>query len=143
MHRLIYTSQAAAPELVGSREYIEKLARSSAERNRETDITGALMMSGNTFVQVLEGKFAYLEETFERICCDFRHTNLRLIDLIPVEDRMFTEWSMALLAADKDTPAQFAEALDRIEFLIGTNTREAVKQMRTLLDDRMLMRAAA
>lgn len=143
MHRLVYTSRATRKDIIGNRRKLEALAGHAAERNVEEQITGALMLVGDRFVQVLEGKFAFLEQTFERICCDFRHTDLRLIDMQPADERLFADWSMACLAADDKAPADFVAALEEIDFLVGTNPREAVQAMRALLEQTKPLRAAA
>jgi len=135
--RLLYTSvlnpgqSAEAPEQIA-----RNIAASSAELNRLADLTGSLVFVDGTFIQILEGPLAEVEKTFERICCDFRHVDVRLIDVVNVSDRLFADWDMACLCEDADTSVPLREGLQEIRFLVGINASQAALQMRGLLDNR-------
>ncbi len=74
-----------------------------------------------------------MERTFERICCDFRHRDVRLIDLVQVETRVFGEWGMACLSHEGDDAVVPMEAIADIRFMADVNAREAIVRMRALL----------
>lgn len=135
LYRLLYTSRCT---MEGSeRERLSKvreIASASSANNVPAALTGSLLFIDGSFVQVLEGPAAELEAAFERICCDFRHDTVRLIDLVPVKERLFDKWDMAFLEGDTEQSIALRGDLQEIHFLVGVNAREAVKQMRSLLD---------
>lgn len=134
--RLLYTSVLNAGQSAEPPEQIaRKIAATSAELNRQADLTGSLVFVDGTFIQILEGPLAEVEKTFERICCDFRHVDVRLIDVVNVSDRLFADWDMACLCEDADTSVQLREGLQEIRFLVGINVSQAALQMRGLLDN--------
>lgn len=96
LHRLIYRSRCA----MDAHGEIAGLLEASRAANREAGVTGALLMSSGWFVQALEGPSRAVELTFERICGDLRHREVRLVEYAAIETRSFAEWSMALLDAE-------------------------------------------
>ena len=98
MRRLLYRSE---PALAGSAEdakcQVAGIVQDAGARNMKVGLTGALLFYRGLFVQVLEGPVAALEPTFERICCDLRHRNLEVLELVPVDTRAFGNWSMAMV----------------------------------------------
>ncbi len=135
MHRLLYTSEARP---VGSgdaaQDEVQALCRRFADANAAVGLSGALIYIDRQFIQVLEGTLDVLEDLFERICCDFRHANVRLIDLMPIEERLFKDWGMACLSAGESSPINLRDELSEVNFLVGVNGREAVDQIRSLLN---------
>ena len=65
------------------------------EKNRAAGISGALLFSGGCFAQVLEGPRGAVEDIFETIQCDPRHSDVTILHLHPIEARSFPDWSMA------------------------------------------------
>lgn len=127
--RLLYTSQALHWEDAGASGHIQALAARSEGRNRENGLTGCLVFVEGCFIQILEGPPPAVEETFERICCDFRHRDVKLIDLAPVRERYFADWGMAFLSNEE---VALQASLEEIRFTVGINAREAMNQMRAL-----------
>ncbi len=134
LSRLLYVSQCALPEGDDTIAQIHEITDRSARRNAAADLTGSLLHLNRTFIQVLEGPPAAVERTFEQICCDFRHEDVKLIDMVPIKERLFPHWAMALLAADTETRIPLRDDLEEIRFLVGINAREAVASMRRVLD---------
>ena len=99
-YQLIYRSRNV---LTGSDASIEKevttISQKSAVNNSRAGVTGALMFTASTFVQVIEGKSDSIENTFERICCDLRHTNIELISFSSVTARAFNAWYLRRVRA--------------------------------------------
>jgi hypothetical protein len=89
--RLIYGSQATRD--LGPDELVELLARARV-RNEQVGLSGMLLYSSQSFLQVLEGDQAALTQTYRRISADPRHTNLRLLLDAEVSTRLFPDWSM-------------------------------------------------
>ncbi len=93
--RLIYKSVATAE--VVSNETLRDLESKAGEGNLAKGITGLLVLTGNVFLQVLEGKAVDVTALFGRISSDKRHRSLELIAVEPAASRLFDEWAMRLV----------------------------------------------
>jgi hypothetical protein len=134
LNRLLYVSRCALGMQGPAQDAkVREIAAGSARRNAAVSLTGTLLYVDDTFVQVLEGPGKAVERTFEAICCDFRHEDIKLIDLVPIKQRLFSDWNMAVLGVDGETTLTTRDDLQEIRFLVGINAREAVDQMRRLL----------
>lgn len=88
--QLIYLS-----ELVGRDETsLGPILASSVRHNTTAAVTGMLLYSAGTFLQVLEGDAAAVAETYGRIISDKRHHNIVLLSQETVPARQFEGWSM-------------------------------------------------
>jgi len=135
LSRLLYTSDACFRDSdVPAFIQVHELGHTSARRNAASQLTGALLFVENQFIQVLEGELGAIEQTFERICCDLRHTNVKLIDLAATSERIFPEWEMKVLSEMQETSLALRDDLQHIRFLTGVNARIAVEQMRKCID---------
>ncbi len=134
LSRLLYTSTLVA-DAKGEQDSLtaRKIAESSASRNKASGLTGSLLFVDGSFIQILEGPALQLESTFERICCDFRHSEVRLIDLMEVPGRLFSDWDMAFLYDNEETSLALRDGLQEIRFLVGVNSGQAIRQMRSLV----------
>lgn len=104
LYRLIYCSRQSLP---GDAETeVASIVDRASRNNRESDITGALLVTGSGFAQVLEGRREAVERTFERISADPRHTEVSILSFIPAVKRGFPLTPMALCRfnqpADRD-----------------------------------------
>jgi hypothetical protein len=95
LHRLVYRSSLAGAERRG--DQLEAILAASRRRNAATGLTGALLHDGDAVLQVLEGPLEPLEDTYDRISADLRHTGLVLLQFAPVAERCFPDWRMACL----------------------------------------------
>ena len=91
MHRLIYKSRCSVRL---DREVVRGILHESSEQNRASGLTGALIATDTHFLQVLEGGFSELNDTFSRILQDGRHTDIQLISFAPAASRLFEGWAM-------------------------------------------------
>lgn len=91
LQKLIYASQAIKPVDTGSLQAILEKART---RNEQDGVTGFLLYADESFLQILEGEEAVLDDTFARIEKDPRHSGLRLLQRSPISKRRFGAWSM-------------------------------------------------
>jgi hypothetical protein len=99
MKQLAYVSTAV--KLMTDDELIDilKVAR---RRNAEHDVTGVLLYSDGTFIQVLEGEPDSVDQIFESITNDKRHKNIiKLVDG-SLDKKYFPDWNMGFAAIDKD-----------------------------------------
>jgi hypothetical protein len=76
-------------------ERIEEILATSLAHNRRDAITGALVYDDKWFAQVLEGSEHAVSTTFERILRDPRHSDVALVTMTPVAERMFGASPMA------------------------------------------------
>ncbi len=134
-HRLLYRSESA---LSGSAESIELQVASIIERskaaNQAAGLTGALLLSTDVFIQVLEGPIEAVEATFERICRDLRHRRVRLLELAAGEQRMFEEWAMVRVQPNADLARLYPnlDAPHHARLDISTSSA-AIRTMRAVL----------
>lgn len=135
IQRLCYVSQIVDTDANRGAVIARNIAERSAVSNASVGVTGALVFIDGHFIQVLEGQQGPIEQTFERICHDFRHRELKLVDFQTVPERRFAEWGMASLVDKADLVPERRAALSEIHMLATLNAREAVVHMRRLLDD--------
>lgn len=133
IYRLVYLSEN---RIAGNKDCvqheIDQILAISRRHNKQAEITGALMFNRGCFAQILEGAYAELQETFERIQCDSRHANVVVLKLEAVEHRQFADWAMAYVGED----AQAVEAFERFrmnsdlasERLLGDQIFDLLKQ---------------
>ncbi|SHE77836.1 Sensors of blue-light using FAD [Modicisalibacter ilicicola DSM 19980] len=109
LYRLVYLSRNT---IVGDdsrlQEEIDDILKASRRNNSRAQVTGALMFNSGCFAQVLEGPHDKIQETFERIQCDARHTHVSVLAFDPVHERGFSEWNMAYVGQDAHNLALFA-----------------------------------
>lgn len=106
MRRIIYCSQAT--EDVSPEELVE-LLQVSRRNNEAAGLSGMLLYSSQSFLQVLEGEPAALEQTYARIHADPRHRRLRLLLDAEVARPLFPEWTMGFDHVDDE---ELADSLD-------------------------------
>lgn len=88
---LIYVSTACEAL---SPEELDRILDSSVRHNAPQEVTGMLLYANGSFMQVLEGEEAAVDETYSRISQDPRHRGIILIDRAPISERSFDRWSM-------------------------------------------------
>jgi hypothetical protein len=93
LEHIIYAS--VATQHFGSSELAELLQKSRTS-NERVALTGMLLHcdSDGSFFQVLEGEPAALDQLFQKILMDKRHSHVTLIIREPIAKRSFAEWSM-------------------------------------------------
>ncbi|MBK1725098.1 BLUF domain-containing protein [Thiocystis violacea] len=93
--RLIYRSTCTDTFITN--EALRALVSKSAENNRALGVTGLLVLSGDQFLQVLEGPDEAVNDLYARIIHDARHHHLRLISYEPIAENYFDDWGMSLV----------------------------------------------
>lgn len=91
---LSYVSQATQRDPTALLTEAASIAATSAARNAEGCVTGALAVGDGWFAQVMEGRRSALLDTFDRILRDPRPTKIRLLSFDPIARRHFADWSM-------------------------------------------------
>ncbi|OAI00310.1 blue light sensor protein [Methylomonas methanica] len=112
LYRLVYISRN---EITGDdasvRREIEQILEKAREKNPSAKLTGALMFNAGCFAQVLEGPHDNIQDTFERIQCDPRHSRVSVIAFEPTASRQFSNWSMAYRSANSEASAKFSDIM--------------------------------
>ncbi|WP_223652540.1 BLUF domain-containing protein [Hymenobacter psoromatis] len=101
LHYLVYQSYATVP--FGDLQ-LTKLLTQSRAFNAAHGLTGVLLYSDGTIVQLLEGSEANVRAVFGRIVHDPRHTKVIKLADGPATHRLFTQWSMGFRTPN---PADF------------------------------------
>ncbi len=127
IHRLIYKSIATAE--VVSNETLRQIESQAAAANAEKGITGLLVLSGNVFVQVLEGSAEEVTALFGRIMQDKRHHRVTLVSFQAVVERCFEDWTMRLvdlfdLPGEKRALMQSKYSQDKDDIVLPTEVHE-------------------
>ena len=116
LYRLVYCSRnhidKSGPDLALE---IQNILEKSRRNNARQDVTGALFYNEGNFAQVLEGPMAAVAQTFERVQCDPRHSEVTVIESGIISRRDFPDWAMAFTGtehnkAQSDARAAFGDA---------------------------------
>ena len=99
---LVYVSTAVAP--LRDLDLADLLTRARANNERK-GITGMLLYKDRRFIQVLEGHEAQVQDSFDRIRNDERHTDVELLWFRYTEYRDFPDWTMGFVSADELDPS--------------------------------------
>ena len=91
MYHLAYTSHAV--KSLSEAELLELLEQ-SRDKNKEFNISGILLYVEGKFMQVLEGRKAFVEKIYASIQKDPRHTKVTLVLEGNSPARVFEGWSM-------------------------------------------------
>jgi hypothetical protein len=97
--RLIYRSRSLLPD-AQRRVELGNIFSAARSNNKNEHVTGALLVTDHWFVQTLEGDEATVRALFARIERDPRHDGVELLETTTVQDRVFSRWAMAKVAAD-------------------------------------------
>lgn len=95
IHQLVYYSRNTVPG--GDRAMLTNMREilSASQRNNSRDgITGFLIFDTTWFVQILEGERAKVQQTYDRIARDPRHTAATILNVRDVPARHFPNWTM-------------------------------------------------
>ncbi|MEM6278949.1 MAG: BLUF domain-containing protein [Verrucomicrobiota bacterium] len=90
--RLVYKSTTSWDLL--NNQVLAKLAETSARNNAAEKITGLLILSDETFLQVLEGPDEAVNALYGKIVKNPLHHDVRLLSFQQIASRNFHDWSM-------------------------------------------------
>jgi Sensors of blue-light using FAD len=133
--RLMYRSRNQIPD--GQRRAeLGTLFSAARSNNKKRQVSGALLVSGDWFVQVLEGDEETVRNLFASIERDPRHDQVTLLQTGVVGDRVFARWSMARVSQDGEPDIPLIAHQDGIS---PAAARGTTAQQEAVLD---VMRAA-
>ena len=97
--QLIYMS--AATRQIGYKELVDLLVKARAN-NEALGISGMLVYHDNAFLQILEGEERVVDELYERIHRDKRHTHCAMLLRSYIDHHSFPDWSMGFAHTDHE-----------------------------------------
>jgi hypothetical protein len=89
--RLLYVSKAVNDD---ANSHTEAILASSRSHNVSNGITGILCYGGGIFLQVIEGGRAQVNELYNALVQDKRHTDVVLLHYEEITQRRFSGWTM-------------------------------------------------
>jgi len=92
LEQLVYVSTSTNP--LRSVMDVSDILEQSVRHNPANNITGALAFTETRFVQLLEGTHGSLDVLLLKLMIDPRHSDLIIIDRLPIRNRSFSAWSM-------------------------------------------------
>jgi hypothetical protein len=98
---LIYAS-SATQEMTESE--LLNILNKARENNTKLGITGMLLYHENNFLQVLEGEAEEVENLYQKILLDPRHTQISAIIKRPIVKREFGDWKMGFVNLETVNP---------------------------------------
>lgn len=100
--RLIYVSGATVP--FSDEDFLDLLA-GARETNESLGVSGILMFRDGSFLQVLEGPSTAVDQLFETIQNDPRHSRLLVVQRSEIKEREFEGQPMAFVSITPETCA--------------------------------------
>ena len=134
--RLMYRSRNLIPQDQRKLE-LGHLFSEARSNNKQQDITGALLLSEDWFVQVLEGEEGAVRALFSHIERDARHDSVAVLETGQVPARVFARWAMAKVAEHGEPDIPLIAHTDGIAPAAGRGT---TREQDHVLD---VMRSAA
>ena len=89
--QLVYVSAATC---AFDTESLDRLLAKARTNNASVGVSGMLVFHEGSFIQVLEGPRPEVQKLFERIECDPRHTETKILFRGEVDKPSFSDWSM-------------------------------------------------
>ena|ERR1700761_465952 len=126
MKQIIYISVSAHPM---SEDELVDILQAARKKNASMDITGVLLYSGGTFIQVLEGPGAHVNRVFESIEKDLRHKNIiKLVDKVESK-RNFGDWTMGFATANPEKTEELIGYIRSIDHLLDNDLNNSASLM--------------
>ena len=119
--RLMYRSRNMIPA-DQRKAALGALFAAARSNNKKQQITGALLIYGDWFAQVLEGAEAPIRALFATIEADPRHENISVIQSGPAGERLFSRWAMARVSEDGEPDIRLIAHQDGIALAMSRST---------------------
>lgn len=98
LRHIAYVSRSCSPL---DAKFLSDILEVSVRNNERDGISGVLMYHDKLFFQVLEGEGRLVQQCYERICRDPRHSGISLALDETVEARSFPDWLMGYVGPDE------------------------------------------
>ena len=100
--RCLYASRLGKTH---SPKILNDILETSRKHNTKHGITGVLIATGDSFIQVLEGGRAQVSETYNAITQDKRHLDVTMLSFDEITQRSFEGWSMGEVTIEQLNPS--------------------------------------
>lgn len=139
LYRLTYISRNLVPIELRAQS-LQDILDHSRKANHLAGITGILLSSRGYFCQLIEGLSQPLELLFETIQLDPRHTDITVMEFVPVQSRIFTCWDMAHF--DMEDPAGRDHTIETVlnRLKISGSSRNMIRVFADLITQREAFR---
>lgn len=124
LYQLLYKSYATKALTV---EEFADLLVGARVKNDALGITGILLYKSGVFVQLLEGDKKNIEELYDVIKSDARHTQVECLYFKPASDRVCESWAMKIHNLDFGEPETLIGVESIIAKLQHPNDQEQVE----------------
>ena len=81
-------------------EILDDIAIKSSNNNSKLGVTGVLLLNGNYFFQVLEGREDIVKALYNKIEQDSRHSEAKIVLQCDNNESLFNEWFMRAFNLD-------------------------------------------
>ena len=113
LRSILYVSQLVSPDKSNNWPDLIKTIQAEAEKANEFyEITAILSFKQGWFIQLFEGESEYVETLYQNIKKDPRHTSVRTLLDIEVEERINLDYPIAVVESLEDID-EFATYLAR------------------------------
>ena len=110
--RLMYASRA---QTTVDADELHTILRQSQANNQVQGITGVLCfcLNQNIFLQVLEGGRSAVNQLYNKIVCDRRHSSVELLAYEEIGERGFAGWAMGQVNLSRLNPGLLLKYSER------------------------------
>lgn len=123
LYRLVYCSHSALAPAETLEQEVRAILAPARQRNEAAGITGALLASVSGFAQVMEGARETLDQAYQRISNDPRHTGVAVLSFAPAPRRLFPDAPLAFCGDFRPG------ALDPLSGILADTTRGEERAM--------------
>ena len=113
LNQLIYSSCATRPLTSAD---LNAIISSAQRNNLPREITGALCYARGTFVQCIEGEPSTIDQLYQLLHKDERHSELITIDIKEIFERRFPNWTMGFFSYENEIGQIFLKHSRMAEF---------------------------
>ncbi len=137
----LYTLSYVSKSLISSdtnklEQQLANIIAVAQRNNAKRAVTGALLFSGNWFCQVIEGTEQALEQVFDAIQQDTRHTDINVLRFEQANERVFRDWNMVYVGKHEDLDIDIEGVMKSKDRLKMYDAGKAlVSSLESLLDD--------
>ena len=136
MKNIVYVSTAV--KLMHENQLLDIL-HNSRLHNAALNISGVLLYSDGTFIQVLEGKDTVIDALYSRIQADQRHKNIITLIDEPIIEKSFGQWLMGFAVTDSKKTEKLLGYLTSISELdLNNSNSPAVAAIKTFIETNKL-----
>ncbi|RBP49596.1 BLUF domain-containing protein [Arenicella xantha] len=112
---------------------LSNIFSTARKKNAELKVTGILSYRLGRYIQVIEGEASSVDQLFNSIRLDKRHSNVRVILDTKVTSRSFPEWDMKLAENISKVP-EFKRFLSKHASTLNTLAKEDRELLQIFLD---------